>query len=73
MIEFIQALTDPDIPFLRYALIAGLLLSFSFGIIGSYVVARRITYIAGAIAHSVLGGIGLGDLGLPLAVVVVVI
>jgi len=56
--EFLRALGSPDIPFLRYALIAGILASVSFGIVGSYVVARRITYIAGAIAHCVLGGIG---------------
>ncbi|MEW5816314.1 MAG: metal ABC transporter permease [Spirochaetota bacterium] len=44
--------------FLQYALIAGLLSSVACGIIGSYVTVRRITYIAGAIAHSVLGGMG---------------
>jgi zinc transport system permease protein len=60
MIEFLSALTDPHIPFLRYALLAGVFSSIAFGIIGSYVVARRITYIAGAIAHCVLGGIGAG-------------
>jgi len=57
--EFVDALFNPDIPFLRYALVAGLLSSLAFGIIGSYVVARRISYIAGAISHSVFGGIGL--------------
>lgn len=60
MIEFIQTLTDPDITFLRYAIIAGILSGFSFGIIGTYVVVRRISYIAGAISHCVLGGIGAG-------------
>ena len=58
MSEFIKALLDPDVAFLRYALIAGLLASVAFGIVGAYVVARRITYIAGAISHCVLGGIG---------------
>lgn len=58
MSEFITALTDPNISFLRYALFAGLLASFSFGIVGSYVVVKRISYIAGAISHCVLGGIG---------------
>lgn len=58
MIEFIDALRNPDVPFLRYALVTGVLASVAFGMIGTYVVARRITYIAGAIAHSVLGGIG---------------
>ncbi len=59
MIEFFGALTDPDIPFLRYALIVGLLSSVAFGIVGTYVVTRRISYLAGAIAHSALGGIGI--------------
>ena len=56
--EFFEALADPHMPVVRYALIAGLLASVAFGVVGSYVVARRITYIAGAIAHLVLGGIG---------------
>ncbi len=44
--------------FLQYALAAGLLASIACGVVGSYVVVRRITYIAGGIAHSVLGGVG---------------
>jgi len=56
--EFLAALRDPNIPFLRYAFLAGMLASVAFGIVGSYVVARRISYIAGAISHCVLGGIG---------------
>ncbi|MBU0518292.1 metal ABC transporter permease [bacterium] len=60
MIDFVQALFNPDLPFLRYALFAGLLSSLAFGLVGSFVVAKRISYIAGAISHSVLGGIGLG-------------
>ena len=60
MAEFLNALRNPDIAFLRYALLAGILGSISFGLVGSYVVTRRITYIAGAIAHSALGGIGAG-------------
>ena len=59
MIEFFNALADPNIPFLRYALLTGLLSSVAFGITGTYVVVRRITYIAGAISHCVLGGIGI--------------
>ncbi len=58
MVDFLQALNDPATAFLRYALLAGLLASVSLGVVGSYVVTRRITYIAAAIAHSVLGGIG---------------
>lgn len=60
MMEFLNALRDPDIPFLRYAFLAGVLASVAFGIVGTYVVARRISYIAGAISHCVLGGIGIG-------------
>jgi len=52
-------LTDlPRYPFLQYALLTGLLVSVACGIIGSYVVTKRITYIAGSIAHTVLGGLG---------------
>jgi zinc transport system permease protein len=55
--SFLDALTG-DLPFIRNALIAGLIASASFGVVGTYVVARRISYIAASIAHSVLGGIG---------------
>ena len=34
--------------------------SVIFGAIGSFVVARRIGYLAGAIAHSAFGGVGIG-------------
>lgn len=56
MLEFWQALGEHA--FLRYALVAGLLSSVACGVVGSYVAARRITYIAGGIAHCVLGGMG---------------
>lgn len=56
MTDFFDALRE--IPVFRYALLAGLLSSVSLGIVGSYVVTRRITYIAAAISHCVLGGIG---------------
>jgi zinc transport system permease protein len=58
MSDFYDALVDPEFPFVRYGLIAGLLSSVAFGIVGTYVVTRRISYLAGAIAHSVLAGIG---------------
>jgi len=50
-------------PFLQYAFLTGILASIACGIIGSYVVTRRITYIAGGIAHSVLGGMGAARYG----------
>ena len=44
--------------FLQHALLVGILAAIPCGVIGTYVVTRRITYIAGAIAHSVLAGLG---------------
>jgi zinc transport system permease protein len=45
--------------FMQNALLAGLLAGVSCGIIGAYVVVRRIGYLAGGIAHAVLGGMGI--------------
>jgi zinc transport system permease protein len=45
-------------PFLQMALLAGFAASITSGIVGSYVVAKRIVFISGSIAHSVLGGMG---------------
>ena len=59
MADFINALINPDVPFIRYALIACLLSAIPFGITGSFVVVKRMTYIAGSISHTALGGIGL--------------
>lgn len=42
-------------------LIASLLSSVIAGIVGSLTVVRRSTYVAGAIAHSVLGGMGVAQ------------
>lgn len=44
--------------FLQYALLAGILASVSCGCVGTFVVVRRSTYVAGALAHCVLGGMG---------------
>lgn len=43
---------------LQQALLAGVLASVACGVIGSYVVVMRLGYLAGGIAHTVLGGIG---------------
>ncbi len=59
MIQFFNALFDPALPFIRYAFIAGVLSSISFGVIGTWIVIKRISYLTGAIAHSVLAGIGI--------------
>lgn len=44
--------------FLQHAVLAGILASVACGITGCLIVARRSTYVAGAIAHCVLGGMG---------------
>lgn len=48
--------------FMQNALIAGLLAAIACGIIGVYVVVKRIIFISGGIAHASFGGIGLGYL-----------
>jgi zinc transport system permease protein len=45
--------------FIRNALLAGILVSISCGIVGSLVVVNRIVFISGGIAHAAYGGIGL--------------
>ncbi len=57
MSSFFQALQTSSL--LQYALLAALLASIASGIVGSYVVVKRIAFISGSIAHSVLGGMGL--------------
>ena len=56
MSEFLAAVAEHA--FLRNALLTGLLASVACGVVGTYVVVRRITYIAAGIAHCVLGGLG---------------
>jgi len=46
--------------FMRNALMAGVLVSVACGIIGTFVVIKRIVFISGGIAHTAYGGIGLG-------------
>jgi zinc transport system permease protein len=54
--EFFQALAEHE--FLQRALAGGLLACIGCGVVGSYVVVQRISLLAGAIAHAVLGGMG---------------
>jgi len=46
--------------FIQNALIAAVLVSVACGIVGSYVVVKKIVAISGAISHAAFGGIGLG-------------
>jgi zinc transport system permease protein len=48
--------------FTRNAIMAGLLAAVACGIVGTYVVTKKIVFISGGIAHSSFGGIGLGYL-----------
>ena len=48
--------------YMQNALMAALLGSIACGIIGSYVVVKKIGYISGGIAHASFGGLGLGYL-----------
>lgn len=54
--DFLLALSTHA--FLQTALVAGLLASIGCGVIGTFVVVKRIAFLAGGIAHSVLGGMG---------------
>ncbi|MGF1615197.1 MAG: metal ABC transporter permease [Gammaproteobacteria bacterium] len=57
MSGFLQALVSHT--FLQNALLAGILASIGCGIMGTYVVVKRIGFLAGGIAHTVLGGMGI--------------
>ena len=48
--------------FMRNAMLAGLLASIACGVVGVYVVVKRIVSMSGSIAHASFGGIGLGYL-----------
>lgn len=54
MFEFLQY------GFIQNALIAALLASIACGLVGTYVVVKKIVSISGAISHAAFGGIGLG-------------
>ena len=48
--------------FMQNALVAGLLAAIACGVVGTYVVTKRVVFISGGIAHTSFGGIGLGYL-----------
>ncbi len=55
--EFFSALIQYQ--FMQYALIACLLASLGCGVIGTYVVVKRISFLSGGIAHTILAGMGI--------------
>lgn len=56
LFEFWQTL--PHSVFAQHAVLMSILAGVACGVVGTYVVVRRISYIASAIAHSVLAGLG---------------
>ena len=56
MTDFLHAVMTSALA--RNAVIIGLLASVACGIVGTYVVTRRISYIAASVAHCVLAGLG---------------
>lgn len=56
MIELLQY------DFMRNALISTVLVSIACGIVGTYVVTKKLVFISGGISHAAFGGIGLGYL-----------
>ena len=56
MTQFFHDMADN--PFLLRGLLAGLLASLACGLIGPYVITRRIVFLSGAIAHMSVGGLG---------------
>jgi zinc transport system permease protein len=58
--SFWQALLNHG--FLQHALAASLLASVACGVVGTFVVLKRIAFLAGGIAHGVLAGMGLAFL-----------
>jgi zinc transport system permease protein len=56
MIEILQY------EFMRNAFVAAVLVSIACGIVGTYVVIKRMVFVSDGIAHAAFGGIGLGYL-----------
>jgi zinc transport system permease protein len=57
MAELFSALMDYS--FMQHAFIACVLSSIGCGVIGTYVVVKRVGFLAGGIAHTVLAGMGI--------------
>ena len=49
-----------EYPFLRYALIAGMIMGFVTPLIGSFVIIRRLSFIADTLSHFSLAGLSIG-------------
>ncbi|NNF05395.1 MAG: metal ABC transporter permease [Candidatus Eisenbacteria bacterium] len=49
-----------EYPFFQRALMAGVLASLACGVVGTFVVVKRIASISGGLSHAAFGGVGLG-------------
>jgi len=55
-----------SLPFFQRVLLVGLLASVACGVIGTYVVAKRMASLSGGLSHAAFGGVGMGYwLGFP--------
>ena len=60
-IRTISLYVFPTCPtFFQHALLGSLFASIACGIIGTYIVTRRLVFISGGITHASFGGIGIG-------------
>jgi len=59
MIDIHSIIFSPEWGFLRFAILVGICVSPALGVIGTMVVTRRISSLAGASTHAALGGFGL--------------
>ncbi len=57
-VPFVIALFE--YPFLRYAVLAGLIMGFITPLIGSFVIIRRLSFIADTLSHFSLAGLSIG-------------
>ncbi len=48
-----------QLPFVQRMFVAGLLASLACGVVGTFVVVRRLVFISGGISHTTFGGVGL--------------
>lgn len=51
-----------EFEFFRNALLAAILVGVACGVVGTFVVVKRIVFISGGVSHAAFGGIGLGYL-----------
>lgn len=55
-----EVLAALQLPFMRYALAAGLCVALMSGLLGVFVVQRRMSFLGDGLAHSAFGGVALG-------------